>query len=146
MCSSGRPAHLRMQFTSPLLTSQQVTCISASRCKRRWSAAISSRLSSRHLTKFEYPAHLVDELQMAGHARNGLAAGGRLPQKHREIVRARCKPLRPPTPRRLIPTSNVRSISNLDTTAAENIQTLVVDGTASQTQDAWLLVVWVEWM
>lgn len=47
--------------------------------------------------------HLVNQLQVACHPRNGLLAGGGLPQEYSEVVRAGRQPLRPAAPGSLIP-------------------------------------------
>ena len=39
---------------------------------------------------------MVDELQVAGHAAQGLVAAAGLPQEHGEVVAAAGQPLRPP--------------------------------------------------
>lgn len=47
------------------------------------------RMYSRQLRIFRRSGYLIDELQVAGHARDGLAARRRLPEKHGEVIRAR---------------------------------------------------------
>jgi len=58
-------------------------------------------------------ACLVDELQVAGHARERLVGRRWLPQEHGEVVRARRQPLRPPAQRCLIPARTHRIVVTL---------------------------------
>ena len=78
--------------------------------------------------------HLVDQLQMAGHPRDGLLAGGGLPQEHGEVVRARRQPLRPAAPGSLIPVA-------MDKTSLSSTEVVLCRVTSTVQQRRYLRVV-----